>query len=72
MIALLHPLHDEAIDETSGEADAHPHTGLGLGVEGLRHRVVEKAIEVGQGHIDRHARHPVRHGTIVPGGCDIR
>ena len=71
MLALVHALNNESVDESSGKPHPHPDAGLRLGIERLGDGVVEEPVQVSQRHVHRYTRHPVRHGTIVPGGCDV-
>ena len=71
VLALVHALNNESVDESSGKPHPHPDAGLRLGIERLGDGVVEEPVQVSQRHVHRYTRHPVRHGTIVPGGCDV-
>jgi hypothetical protein len=45
-------LEDEPVDQLTAEPHAHPAAGLHGAGELLRHRVVERAVEVREGHVD--------------------
>ena len=61
------PLEHEAVDVLPGEADLDPHPRLrGLG-QRRGDGVVEGAVEVGERHVDEHARHRVDLGDGVGG-----
>ena len=62
-------LQDEPVDELAAEPDAHPAAGLhGVG-ELLRHAVVERPVQVRQGHVDDDPGH---RGSAGPGSAAER
>ncbi|GAA3242001.1 hypothetical protein GCM10010532_083300 [Dactylosporangium siamense] len=56
MPGLGDPFQEVPVDELAGEAHLHPYAGPGGGVGGGRHEVVERPVEVWQGHVDADPR----------------